>query len=116
MPPIQKFRLPVFEGALERAIRSEADVVGDAVLIIGFHHTRSQSNFGLDPLPKSFSAPFSPVALGRTNTQFCHAESRPKIFVSVVSGPGKRKLASMPVSASGERLARSSMAIRNSSS
>ena len=35
---------------------------------------------------------------------------------SIVSGPGQRKLASMPVSASGENAARSSSAMRTSSS
>src|SRR5882724_670666 len=116
VPPIQKFRLPVFQRALQRAIRAQAHVVRYAILIIRFHYTRSRSNFAFDPLPKSFSAPCSPVALGRMKIQFCQAESRPKIFVSVVSAPGKRRLASIPVSASGERLARSSIARRSSSS
>src|SRR5262249_38333552 len=116
MPPIQELRLPVLERPLQRAVRAQADVVGDAVLIIRFHHTRSRSNFGFDPLPKSLSAPCSPVALGRMKIQFCHAERRPKILVSELSAPGKRRLASIPVSASGERLVRSSMARRSSSS
>src|SRR5579862_364955 len=116
VPPVKKFRLPVFKGTLQRAIGSQADVVGDAVLIIRFHHTRSRSNFAFDPFPKSLSAPFSPVALGRMKIQFCQAERRPKILVSVVSRPGKRRLASIPVSASGERLVRSSTARRSSSS
>src|SRR5260370_35430897 len=116
MPPLQKFRLPVLERALQCAIRAETYVVGYAVLIIRFHHTRSRSNFAFDPLPKSFRAPCSPVAFGRIKIQFCQAESLPKIFVSVVSAPGKRRLASMPVSALGERLVRSSMARHNSSS
>jgi hypothetical protein len=41
--------------------------------------------------------------LGRWKIQFCQAERRPKILVSMVSGPAKRRLASMPVMASGER-------------
>src|SRR5258705_2994263 len=116
MPPIQKFRLPVFQRALQRTIRAESHVVRYAVLIIRFHYTRSRSNFAFDPLPKSFNAPCSPVAFGRIKIQFCQAERRPNIFVSVVSAPGNRKLASIPVSASGERLARSSIASRISSS
>ena len=47
--------------------------------------------------------------------QFCHAVSRPKMRVSIVSGPPKRRFASSPVSASGDRLARSSSAMRISS-
>jgi len=49
--------------------------------------------------------------LGRTKIQFCQAESLPKMRVSMLSLPGKRRFASMAVSASGERLARSSIAI-----
>ena len=52
------------------------------------------------------------TAFGRMKIQFCHAVSRPKTRVCIVSGPAKRRLASMPVSASGERLARSSMFCR----
>ena len=48
--------------------------------------------------------------------QFCHAERRAKILVSMVSGPTKRRFASMPVSASGEKLLRSSSITRTSSS
>src|SRR5262252_905937 len=80
------------------------------------YHTLSQLNRAFEPLPNSLSAPCSPVELGRINTQFCHAESRPKIFVSSVSSPANRKLASSPVSASGDKDARSSIAIRISSS
>ena len=61
------------------------------------------------------SAPRSPTALGRWKIQFCHAERRPKIFVSIVSGLAKRRLDSIPVSASGEKEARSSSAIRSTS-
>ena len=53
---------------------------------------------------------------GRMKIQFCQAVSRPKILVSSVSGPTKRWLASMPVSASGDSDARSSSTIRSSSS
>ena len=49
------------------------------------------------------SAPRSPTALGRWNIQFCHALSRPNIFDSIVSGPGNRRLASMPTRASGRK-------------
>ena len=47
--------------------------------------------------------------------QFCHADRRPKMRVSIVSAPPKRRFASRPVSASGDRLARSSSAMRISS-
>ena len=57
-----------------------------------------------------------PTALGRLKIQFCQAVSRPKIRVSIVSGPGKRRLASIPVIASGLKLARSSRKMRTSSS
>jgi len=50
--------------------------------------------------------------LGRWKIQFCHAVSRAKIFDSIVSGPAKRRLASRPVSASAEKLARSSRKMR----
>ena len=60
--------------------------------------------------------PWSPTAFGRWKIQFCHADSRAKILLSSVSGPPKRSEASMPVSASGEKAARSSMAMRTSSS
>ena len=53
---------------------------------------------------------------GRRKIQFCHAVSRPKIFVCGGLGPAKRKLASIPVSASGEREVRPSIASRISSS
>ena len=62
------------------------------------------------------SAPSSPTALGRWKIQFCQAVRRAKIFDSIVSGPPKRRLASRPVSPSGEKLARSSRKTRTSSS
>ena len=61
-------------------------------------------------------APFSPTAFGRMKIQFCQAVRRPKIFVSIVSGPANRRLASIPVSASGDSAARASIASRTSSS
>ena len=67
-------------------------------------------------MPYNWRAPCSPEALGRWKIQFCQALSRPNILLSMVSGPPKRKLASMPVKASGEKLARSSKAKRTSSS
>src|SRR6187455_2760789 len=73
-------------------------------------YVRTHENFARSGFPYNVSAPCSPTALGRWKIQFCHADSRPKILVSMVSGPGKRSDASMPVSASGESEARSSMA------
>src|SRR5215813_6918534 len=117
MPPVQEFWLPMFQCPLQRSVRTQIHIVRNPVLVVRLHrYTRSQSNFAFDPFPKTFNAPCSPVAFGRMNTQFCQAESRPKIFVNKFSFPAKRKLASIPVSASGERLARSSIAIRISSS
>ena len=57
---------------------------------------------------------FTP-AFGREKIQFCHADRRPNTRVSSVSVTPKRRLASMPVKASGDLLARSSRAIRISS-
>src|ERR1700720_3746062 len=54
--------------------------------------------------------------VGALKDQFCHAVRREKIFDSMVSGPTKRKLASMPVRLSGEKLVRSSKNTRISSS
>src|SRR5205807_3971034 len=78
-------------------------------------YTRSQLNFALFPLPYTFSAPVPPTALGRMKIQFCHAERRPKMRVSIDSGCTNRRLASRPVSASGESATRDSMARRSSS-
>src|SRR5437879_9383333 len=115
-PPVEKARLPVFERALQRLVVREIDVVGDLLEIVDGAHTRSQLNLAFAPLPYTFSAPCSPTAFGRTKIQFCQALSLPKMRVSVVSLPEKRRFASMPVRASGERLARSSIAMRTSSS
>ena len=78
--------------------------------------TRFRSKSARWPVPNWRSAPSGPEALGRVKIQFCQAVSRPKILVSSVSGPAKRWLASRPVSASGLKLARSSSAMRTSSS
>src|SRR5712691_9330687 len=115
-PPLEKARLPVFERALQRPVVREIDVVGDLLEIVDGAHTRSQLNLVFAPLPYTFSAPCSPTAFGRIKIQFCQALSLPKMRVSVVSLPEKRRFASMPVRASGERLARSSIAMRTSSS
>src|SRR3981189_910651 len=74
----------------------------EIMLIPSLHHVLFQSNSGLPCSPYTLSAPFSPTALGRWKIQFCHAVSRPKIFDSIVSGPAKRRLASIPVRLSGE--------------
>ena len=59
--------------------------------------------------------PAAPRRWAAGKSSSARPSSRPKIFVSAVSGPAKRRLASMPVSASGEKLARSSMTSRISS-
>ncbi len=41
-------------------------------------------------MPNRRSAPSGPEAFGRVKIQFCQAVSRPKILVSMVSGPAKR--------------------------
>ena len=55
-PPVEKPRLPLFEGTLQRAIVGEADVVRDPLVIVDRHsfplgYTRSQSNRARAPLP-----------------------------------------------------------------
>src|SRR5581483_11386971 len=116
-PPPEEAGLPLLEGAQEAAVAGEVDVVRDAVLVVdGRHHALLRSNSGRRPVPYTRSAPRSPTAFGRWKIQFCHADSRAKILLSRVSGPGKRRDASMPVSASGENATRSSIAIRTSSS
>src|SRR5712692_7505624 len=116
-PPVHESRLPVLERALQRAVVGEVYVVGDFFGVIDRHgQTLSRSNFAFAPVPYTFSAPCSPTALGRLKIQFCQALSLPKIRVCMLSLPGKRRLASRPVSASGDRLVRSSSAMRTSSS
>src|SRR5476649_2964958 len=51
---------------------------------------RLQSNSGRPCCPYTLSAPFSPTAFGRWKIQFCHAVSRPKIFVSIVRSEERR--------------------------
>src|SRR5262249_42163803 len=79
-------------------------------LLVKLHQVLRGSKLGRSGFPYKVSAPFSPTALGRWKIQFCQAERRLKILLSHPSEPGKRRLASMPVSASGERLSRSSHA------
>ena len=74
--------------------------------------TRLRSKAVCFPVPNSFNAPSSPTALGRWKIQFCQAVNRPNILVSSVSGPAKRRLASIPVRESGEKLRRSSTQYR----
>src|ERR1700742_5304515 len=74
-------------------------------------HTRDTSNCALLPLPYTLSAPFSPTAFGRLKIQFCQAVRRPKMRVSIVSGPLKRRFASRPVSASGDMAEAASRAV-----
>ncbi len=95
-PPLQETRLPVLECPLEAAVVGEPDVVGDSCVDVdgrersAHDQTRFMSKSGREPVPKRCNAPSGPTALGRWNTQFCHAVSRPKIFVSIVSGPTNR--------------------------
>src|SRR5262249_25859281 len=79
-------------------------------------HSCVVSSAAFCALPHRRRAPASPTALGRWKIQFCQAVRRAKIFDSMVSGPPKRKFASSPVSASAEKLARSSRNTRISSS
>src|SRR3989449_4778621 len=117
LPLRDELRLPLLEGALQAAILAEADVVRDPLRVVDRrHHTLLRSNSLRWPVPYTTSAPFGPTAFARWKIQFCHADSRPKILVSSVSGPPNRSDASMPVSASGEKAARASSACRTSSS
>src|SRR5215510_6696536 len=116
-PPVDELRLPLLERALEPAIVAEAHVVRDALAVVDAgHHTLLRSNSLRRPVPYTSSAPLGPTAFARWKIQFCHAERRPNILLSMVSGPPNRIDASMPVSASGEKAARSSSAMRTSSS
>ena len=117
LPPLDELRLPRLERPLQAAVAGEVDVVGDLGVDVDelISHPRFGRRTGRAPVPKRRSAPSGPTALGRWKIQFCHAERRAKIFVSIVSGPTKRLFASSPVRASGEKLARSSSRTRTSS-
>src|SRR5664280_3928408 len=39
LPPLQKFRLPVFQRALQRAVGAKVDVVRNPVLVVDRHYT-----------------------------------------------------------------------------
>src|SRR5207244_9654768 len=98
-PPLEEPRLPFFQRALQAAVAGEVDVVRNALQIIdGPHHTLLRSKSLRSPVPYTWSAPFGPTAFGRWKIQFCQAERRPKILVSCVSGPPKRREASIQVS------------------
>jgi hypothetical protein len=87
------------------------------MLVICFSaHVRLVLKAGLDPVPYKRKAPSGPLAFGRVNIQFCQADNRAKILVAIVSGPANLWFASMAVKASGEKLERSSIAMRSSSS
>src|SRR3984893_7972363 len=130
VPPTEVGGLPMLQSALQNAISSQIDVIGDFLRVVdhcnllrsdrakGLYspQTLSQLHFTGGPLPYTLSAPFGPTAFGRMKIQFCQAERRPKTLVSSVSVIPKRRLASSPVRPSGERAARDSMAWRISSS
>src|SRR5204863_7572223 len=113
-PPIEVGGLPMFERAHQALVARQANVVRD--FFGGDHYVLLKSNEGRPSRPYVIRAPFSPTAFGRWKIQFCQAVRRPKIFVSIVSGPAKRRFASMPVNASGDSAARLSTARRTSSS
>src|SRR5262249_3090494 len=116
-PPVDELRLPLLERALQPAVVAQAHVVRDAFTVVDAgHHTLLRSNSLRRPVPYTSSAPLGPTAFARWKIQFCHAERRPQLLLSMVSGPPNRIDASMPVSASGEKAARSSSAMRTSSS
>src|SRR5690606_23397383 len=117
-PPVEIAGVPFFQRALEARIAGQVDVVRDQVVVVDFegHQIRSLSYLARAPEPYFRSAPSGPAAAGRWKIQFCHALRRPKILVSMVSGPGNRTFASSPVSESGEKLSRSSIMILISSS
>src|SRR5262249_55308650 len=116
-PPVEELRMPLLQRTLQPTVVGKAHVVRDALAIVDTgHHTLLRSNSLRRPVPYTSSAPLGPTALPRWKIQFCQAESRPKILLSSVSGPPNRIEASMPVRASGENAARSSIAMRTSSS
>src|SRR5204863_7679108 len=106
--PVSSFQLP--DPLLRQQEREAGSGTLEAIYVL------LKSNSGRVCEPYDVSAPFSPTAFGRWKIQFCQAVRRPKIFVSMVSGPANRRFASMPVSASGENAALPSMASRTSSS
>ena len=81
-------RQPRLERALQPPVVGEADVVRDSAsrstMVIPLASGRRRAAAGA----VARSAPSGPTALGRWKIQFCQAESRAKILVSIVSGPG----------------------------
>jgi len=69
-----------------RLLLGEVDVVRISAEIMSLRLRRFQSNSGLPCSPYTLSAPFSPTAFGRWKDPVLPL-SRPKIFVSIVSGP-----------------------------
>src|ERR1019366_1052464 len=55
LPPLQKFRLPVLQRALQRAVGAEVYVVRNPVRIIDRHYTLSQFKRAFDPVPNNLS-------------------------------------------------------------
>jgi hypothetical protein len=137
-PPVEIARMPLLQRLEHAPVGAEVDVVGDrggVVDVDGVGHgvslerliSGSERATGsiISSCRRSSGALAGAVALqrafgaggvGRWKIQFCQAVRRPKMRVSMVSGPAKRRLASSPVRASGEKLARSSWKMRISSS
>ena len=94
LPPLDKVRLPGLQRALQPPVLVQVDVVQDLLGVVRGrgqgNQTRFRSKTARCPVPNRRSAPSGPDALGRLNIQFCQAVSRPKILVSMVSGPANR--------------------------
>ena len=134
LPPVEELRLPALERPLQLAVAGQVDVVRDLLAVVDLRQ-RAGGRRGLagdraglgaalgrgggQSSVRPASCRSRPADRCRTGAvrrrgqrrsggwkiQFCQAVSRPKTLVSGVSGPAKRRLASMPVSASGEKLA-----------
>src|SRR5207253_11496153 len=90
-PALEALRLPLVQCALQAAVLAQVDVVRDPVRVVDAgRHTLLRSNSLRSPVPYTTSGPFGPTAFGRWKIQFCHADSRPKILLSSVSGPPNR--------------------------
>jgi hypothetical protein len=134
VPPVDVAGVPLLQRLEHPLVARKTDIVGDLRVVAdidqvehrcllcgwrGGSQTRAHVEFAAPAaavIALQAVALQAPTALGRWKIQFCQAVSRPKMRVSIVSGPAKRRFASIPVSASGLNEARSSRKMRNSSS
>jgi len=103
-PPLQETAAASARArALQRPVVDQVHVVGDFLGVVDGAHTRSPIEFGFGAGAVDLErARARRRRWGRLKIQFCHAVSRPETRASAWSpGRRKRRLASMPVSASG---------------